>query len=342
MQERKACPPPSTEFFYGLVGHTHRGTLALSSRLAARCNRRAFTLTSWQNPTVEKWQDFEHLVATIHQLLNATDYSVETDVVLTEPSGAKHQIDVVLQPKTPFAGPILVSCKAWREPVGVDHVREWSDIVQHTGAAAGVIVALSGFTGGAIDASRNKERRISLWKPRPLTTDDFAPDGDSPDGYLAHICIQGQLRAPRIVEKTFRLEAPRADGKPATRQTSFNFSLASRDQWYLRDTQDNVVDNLWDQVVALAQSAQASGNVEIVPDEPRFFVLQGVRLQLRRVSFDVEVIVHELNGEVNLFKDAFGYVNAITEELKIVPLPMFASIEQQRNARKLLDENRGV
>jgi hypothetical protein len=60
---------------------------------------------------VRDWQQFENLVAAIHRVLNSSDYDVETDVVVEEPSSARHQIDVLLRPRTPFAGPGLVSCK---------------------------------------------------------------------------------------------------------------------------------------------------------------------------------------------------------------------------------------
>ncbi len=285
---------------------------------------------------MKKWQGFEQLVACIHQLLNATDYDVEHDVTVSEPSGASHQVDVYLRPKTGFAGPILVSCKAWAEPVGVDHVREWSDIVQHTGAAAGVIVAMSGFTSGAVDAARNKERRISLWRPRPLTPDDFAPDEKSTEGYIAHVTIQGELKAPRIIESTFTLDAPRADGKPPTREVQYQFSVDNREQWYLRDSSDNLVGNLVDLVVGRAKELSDSGSAEIVLNNKHFLVLGGVRLVLRRVAFDVEVVTHKFSVEVDLFRDAFGYENILTGDLKIVPLPMFDSFTKSKNARSVL------
>jgi hypothetical protein len=57
------------------------------------------------------------LVASIHRVLNAADYHVETNVILNEPSGATHQIDVFLRPKTPFAGPVLVAVRPGRTPL---------------------------------------------------------------------------------------------------------------------------------------------------------------------------------------------------------------------------------
>ena len=269
---------------------------------------------------MKRWQEFEHLVAAIHRVLNAADYDIEVGASLVEPLGAKHQIDVLLRPRTPFAGPILVSCKAWSDPVGVDHVREWSDIVQHTGAASGVIVAEAGFTSVAMDAARNVERRVSLWKPRPLTIQDFGPDADSPDGYIARVEARVVVATPRLVEGSFKLDISRADGLPGSEQLSRVFCFATRDQWYLRDDQDNVVENLWDLFVARGQAAQ-SRNVEVAPREARFLVLDGVRMRFNRMAFVVQADQHEIHFDVDLLASAFGYENVLTGKVQVVPLP---------------------
>jgi hypothetical protein len=269
---------------------------------------------------MHRWEQFENLVATIHKVINAADYDIETDRTIEEPSGARHQIDVLLRPKTAFAGPILVSCKAWVDPVGIDHVREWSDIVQHTGAAAGVIVAQSGFTSIAIDAARNAERRLSLWQPRPLTLEDFAPDENARSGYIARVETRAIITEPRFVEGSLRLDAVRADGKTEGRELEFAFSFAHRSQWYLRDERDNVFENLWDVFVARAESARLSGVVEIASLGTRFLVLDGVRLIFRKMTFEIDLRKHEFTIEVDLLKRAIGYQNVVTGKLSIVPL----------------------
>lgn len=133
---------------------------------------------------MQKWKKFEHLVARIHQALDASSFEFEHDVDVAELSGTTHQVDVLLRPKSSFTGPVLVSCKDRKERVGMTHVREWSDIVAHTGAAAGVIVARAGFASGACDLAKEPSRRISLWIPRPLIEEDFAPDEQSPEEYI--------------------------------------------------------------------------------------------------------------------------------------------------------------
>lgn len=213
-----------------------------------------------------------------------------------------------------------MSCKAWADPVGVDHIREWSDIVQHTGAASGVIIAQSGLTSAAIDAARNPERRLSLWQPRRLTLDDFAPDKNSSNGYIARVSTSVVITEPRFVEGSLHLDTVRADGNVEGRELTFNFSFSQRSQWYLRDDRDNILENLWDIFVERAQSAAQSGSIEIAAAERRFLVLDGVRLDFRRMCFEIDVLKHESTIEVDLLERAIGYQNVVTGKLSIVPL----------------------
>jgi hypothetical protein len=270
---------------------------------------------------MKEWQRFEGLVAQIHSVLNAADYDVETDVTLREHHGATHQIDVLLRPKTTFAGPILISCKAWNSSVGVDHVREWADIVHQTGAASGIIVSKSGFTRDAVDAARNPVRRVSLWTTRPLILDDFGPDEASPDGYIARVRTKVVITEPHFVEGSLVLNTFRADGRAEGREIAYSFSAQDRLLWYLRDQQDAIVENLWDLFVQRATSAEQSGLIEIIPKEPRFVVLEGIRLGVRRVAFHIELRREERIIDVDLLKRAVAYQNVLTAAVSIVPLP---------------------
>ena len=161
---------------------------------------------------MQGWQKFEHLVARIHQVLGGGRFTIEQDVTLTEPSGAEHQIDVVLTPKGPFLGRILVSCKSSSVRVGMDHVREWADIVQHTGSAAGIIASPTGFTSGAIDLAKNPTRRVSLWVARLLTIEDF-PSSINPtsqDFNGLRFTTRGRVPLPRATTFRVRPEDTRA------------------------------------------------------------------------------------------------------------------------------------
>lgn len=269
------------------------------------------------------WKHFERLVAQIHDVLDGSNYTVTHNATLTEASGATHQIDVLLTPKTAFTGPVLISCKSSESPVGIDHIREWADIVNHLGAAAGVIVSPTGFTAGAIAAAKDPTRRISLWVPRPLTANDFAPDEKSPDGYIREVNTQAIIREPRPQPETFVLDVESITGQREGITLSFRFSAETRDSFYLRDDRDNVVGNLWDDYVETATKLPASGIARVEPVEPRFIVLEGHRLRFKSLSMYVEIAEHIIDINVDLAKTAFGYENVATQAVKIIPLPVY-------------------
>lgn len=270
---------------------------------------------------MQGWQKFEHLVARIHRALDGEHFTVEHDVTVTEPGGAEHQIDVLLTPKNAFSGPVFVSCKSSGDPIGIDHVREWADIVQQTGAAAGVIVSPTGFTSGAIDAARAPARRVSLWTPRLLTDDDFAPDERSPNGYLRSIMTTLHMRYPNPREETFVLDVESTSGAREGRTLTFTFSARTRDRYFLRDERDNVVGNLWDEYIAAGERVLVSGPARVEPTEPRFLVLDGHRVRFKVLSVQIDVGEFDLTFETDLAKLGFAYENAVTGRIKMVPLP---------------------
>ena len=124
---------------------------------------------------MQRWEKFEDLIARIHKAVDGDYFRVEHNVRNMEPGPgqAPAQIDILLKPMSPLLASSFVSCKSSGDPVGIDHVREWSDIVHRAGAAAGIIVSPTGFTAGAIDAAKDPTRRLSLWVPRPFTDEDY-------------------------------------------------------------------------------------------------------------------------------------------------------------------------
>jgi hypothetical protein len=269
---------------------------------------------------MQRWQKFEHLVARIHEALDGAHYTVEHDVTVIEPGGAEAQIDVVLTPKSAFVGRILISCKSSGAPVGIGHVREWASIVHETGAAAGVIVSPTGFTADAIEAARATTRRVSLWFPRPLTDADFAPDDEAPEGYLKSIHTTMRARVLRPREETFTIDVEPIGERKGITVTS-RFSAATRDGYYLRDEQDNVVGNLWDEYIAAGEKVTSSGEARVEFAESRFLVIAGYRVRFRALSVYIEVGHFELAFETDFSKLAFAYENAVTGDIKTVPLP---------------------
>jgi len=269
---------------------------------------------------MQKWQKFEALVAAMHQYLNGSAYVVETDVKVYDARGTPNQVDVVMRPKTPFAGPVLISCKAWQNPVGIEHVREWADIVQQTGASNGLIVAEKGFTQGAKDAARVRTRRVSLWQPRLLVDDDFKPDDNSRHGYVRKVEVDFTLRAPRLVEGSFQLNVARADSPPEGRKLRLEFSAARRHLWDLYSDSGKVEGNLWDKFQSMALSVQKSCKVEYVPSGDEFVVMGDVKLRVNGLSFEILVDEVTFDVAVDLAVDAMCYQNVLTRETRLVPM----------------------
>jgi hypothetical protein len=269
----------------------------------------------------ESWKDFESLVAQIHRTLDpGGQFEIVQNVKLAEAHGAKSQVDVLLRSKNKLQGNLLISCKSSKHPVGIDHVREWSDVVQRHGASAGVIVSPTGFTADAQRAATDPQRRISLWMPRRLNLDDFGPDESSPEGYIARVEVQGIITEWRPRTETIQLKLEKV-GDLEGRELRWNFSRHVRDSWYLRDAADNVVGNLWDLFVESELVVKEAGPFLIEPPEPRYVVLEGVRLRFRSLSFVFDRIEHIRNISVDLLEESLAYENVVTGEHSIIPLP---------------------
>ncbi len=269
----------------------------------------------------ESWRDFESLVAQIHRKLDpGGQFEIIQDVKLPEAHGAKSQVDVLLRSKNKLMGDVLISCKSSKHPVGIDHVREWSDVVQRHGASAGAIVSPTGFSADARLAATDPQRRISLWVPRHLSLDDFGPDEKSPNGYIARFEAQVIATEWRPRTETIEIKLDKVCDLEG-RALRWGFSRHERESWYLRDAADNVVGNLWDLFVESERMVKEPGPFRIVPPAPWYVVLDGVRLRFRFMSFVFDRIEHVRNVSVDLLEQALAYENFVSGELSIVPLP---------------------
>lgn len=268
----------------------------------------------------ESWKDFESLVAQIHRTLDpGGHFEIIQDVKLPEVHGAKSQVDILLRSRNKLMGDLLISCKSSKYPVGIDHVREWSDVVQRHGASGGAIVSPTGFTAEARLAAADPQRRISLWLPRRLNLDDFGPDEKSPDGYIARVEAKGIITEWRPRPETIQIKLEKVGDLRL--ELHWSFSSNERESWYLRDAADNVVGNLWDRFVESERTVQEPGLFRIEPPEPQYVVLGGVRLRFRFLSFVFDRIEHVRNISVDLLELALAYENVVTGERSIIPLP---------------------
>ena len=229
---------------------------------------------------MKKGEEFERFVAAIHMVLDGSSWIVHHDKSIKDSSGASNQIDVYLESKSSFCGPILISAKDWSDPVGIDHIREWADIVRETGASAGVIVARTGFTRDAKKAAGSLTRRLSLWTTRKLKYSDFSTNE------VAAIKINLAFYERRINEKTFNFEAHRADGPIEGRKVEYNFSAKARPNLFLRDDKGEIVGNLWDLFVERSHGVTESSTIVIETESPTYLVFQGIRMKFVKLSFE--------------------------------------------------------
>jgi len=162
---------------------------------------------------------------------------------------------------------------------------------------------------------------LSLWVPRPLTAADFEPDDASPNGYIREVNIQAVLRELIPREETFAIEIEPASGRREGKELAFRFSAESRELHYLRDEQDNVVGNLWDDFVGVATGVDESRVAIVEPTDTRYIVIDGHRVRFKSLSMRIDVKKHTISITVDLAKDAFAYENAVTGETRTVPLP---------------------
>lgn len=281
-------------------------------------------MSMFRNWTKDDWRNFEKLVAAFHATLPGDYYEVKHDVTLRGSTGATHQVDVLLLPKALHSAPTIISCKFESSPIGPDHVREWSTVVAEVAAAKGIIVSKSGFTPDAIEIAKNPERRLELWQMRELTESDF-------DGYIQKVSIHATLKVPYVPEHTVKFNVATTEDKTA--KEPLRFSIETRDQFYLRDEQDNLRENLWDEFVRFYYE-NASIDTDILKhkiefNEPRFLVINGRRLIFKNFSFEIHHRSHTFPIEFDAL-DHFNlvYENVITRETKLVPAELVPLVER--------------
>ena len=151
------------------------------------------------------WQDYEELVKDIYQGLGqASGVTVECWGKLCRVkglSGVSHQIDVltnhsdgVHQYRTG------ISCKYWKEKVGLSVVTEFAQIVQDTRLDKGVMVSKMGFTSPAITFA--KSRNIGLVELREPLDKDW-------EGYVREVHITMMISQTKIDDLHLQLTAPK-------------------------------------------------------------------------------------------------------------------------------------
>lgn len=105
----------------------------------------------------QKWRRFEKLVANVQKEL-APDANVQhNDHIWGHYSKKNRQIDVSIRKRIgQFELLIAISCKDWSEPVDIDEIDSFSNVIKDIHAHKGAMVATNGFTGGAKNMAKAK------------------------------------------------------------------------------------------------------------------------------------------------------------------------------------------
>jgi hypothetical protein len=135
---------------------------------------------------VRTWPAFERLVAALQRRLDPAAV-VTWDERVEGRSGRKRQLDVVVRGRVGIAPIMLVvECKEYSKPVGIELVEAFFGKLADVGADRGVMVARTGFTKDAL--SRAEEARIITSVVRPALDTDW-------EGYLRSLELRIVSRA---------------------------------------------------------------------------------------------------------------------------------------------------
>jgi hypothetical protein len=118
-----------------------------------------------------KWQKFEKFVASIQKCLTPHAKVTHNDFISGK-SGVKRQVDVAVRYNLgQFNLLVVIDCKDWKNPVDINDVGSFSDLVEDIGANKGAIVCNAGFTSGAL--KRAKEKGIDLLRAADAESKDW-------------------------------------------------------------------------------------------------------------------------------------------------------------------------
>ena len=103
-----------------------------------------------------KWKKFEKLIHALHTQLAPTGAIVTyDDHIMGLESGTERQIDISIRVTiSGYSILIIIECKDWADPIGVEEMDAFSTKLKDVGANKGVIVSATGFTQPAQTAAR--------------------------------------------------------------------------------------------------------------------------------------------------------------------------------------------
>lgn len=246
---------------------------------------------------VQDWGGFERLITKLNETGTA---QVEHNVVLTGRSGAPRQIDVAIRHREGlYEHLIIVECKYWKENVSRLHVDALQSAIHDLGASKGVIFSVAGFQEGAITAA--KHNNIELFRVRDISDEEWGSPGRIVDFYMQYLERSiGNFR----IEEAVALGPSQGPlnlvinlGDPAknsvTPTVNQDGSPGKTFEEILSDVSQRSLESFTKEGLLFHGGAEGvyylGGHVNFVPQDPLLIEVAGVRVQLKRMTFDLGI-----------------------------------------------------
>lgn len=113
---------------------------------------------------MDKWQKFEHLVASIKAQFMDENSTIQLNEKITGLiTERKRQVDITIRQRIGLYDILIaIDCKDYKKPVDTKSIGEVSELMRDIGAHQGIIVSSNGFTKSAIKSA--KDYRLLLYK----------------------------------------------------------------------------------------------------------------------------------------------------------------------------------
>lgn len=258
-------------------GAKNRGECAKKQKpMLVRACRRMDEIIKPQKPGKE----YEQIVAAIHRQF-AGDAQVTENEIIRGRTGQRRQIDVAIRTNVNGAYPILVvvECKDYKDPVGIDKVDELIGKIDDVEAAMGVLVSNSGFTKDAELRAAAQDAHVQL-----ASVVDVENEKIRTRVAIPVIC---DYRAPE-----FQVSIAGSAKKQFTVDATFMTDLKRRflEKWNNGQLNDHLGDHQY---------------TELVRDEPELTVSVTYDYRVKRRLFYGQVKLVQAKGILNVTKGTF-------------------------------------
>ncbi len=272
-----------------------------------------------------KWKKFEKFVESIQRDLTP-QAEVQHNVFIKGKSGVNRQIDIAVKYNLgQFNLLVVIDTKDWKNPIDINDVGSFSDLVEDIGANKGAIVCNSGFTSGALNRAR--EKGIDLMR---------ASDAESKD-WPVYMAVPTLCDFRKIENYRFRINysGPSPFKMPKTNPKYLQiFNKKGR----LIDIISNLVAKAWNEGELPIDPGEYS-NLTFIKEKP-YFKIENNLFGPFDITLDIKVTKNQFLGEVPIEKGK-GFQNEvtgsfITNSIKTTNIDV---VDVEKNWLKIENEN---